>query len=231
MLPKESGRFTLVQARPGIGIPMNIYKTPDEEEIQRINLIQKDFFSKHMHVFDPPLPEGVPERLKLIVASAKIAAGNVVLDVGSGTGILLPLIKVYEPKTIYACDLSGAMLERLKEHYPYAKTIVADVRSLNLPAGSIDVVFINACYSNLMDKQGVFANISRMVKTGGRMVISHPMGKAFINILKKKSPFPLDDFPQESEAKTLLEPYGFGIIKFTDMPELYALVAEKQSIP
>ena len=171
-------------------------------------------------------------RIKILpeILSNKIAAGEVVLDVGSGTGILLPLVKLYEPETIYACDLSEAMLERLKEHYPYATTIVSDVRSLNLPDGSINVVFINACYSNLMDKQGVFTNIGRMMKTGGRMIISHPMGKTFINILKEKSPFPLDDFPQESEAKTLLEPYGFSITKFTDMPELYALVAEKQSI-
>jgi hypothetical protein len=56
------------------------------------------------------------------------------------------------------------------------------------------------------------------------MVISHPMGKSFIDLLKEKSPFPLDDFPEKSQAKTLLEPYGFEIEAFTDEPNLYILV-------
>ncbi len=206
-------------------MPMNIYKTFDAKEIERINRIQRNFFSKLVHVFDPPLPEGVPERLKWIVFFAEISKGDTVLDVGSGTGILLPLIKIYNPGKIYACDLSEAMLDTLKAHYPYAETIVTDVRQLRLQDKSINVVFVNACYPNLVDKKGVFTNIGRIIKTGGRLVISHPMGKEFIAFLKKKSPFPLDDFPQYSEAKTLLEPYGFDIEKFVDKPRLYILVA------
>ena len=207
---------------------MDANRTPSEEEIQRINKLQRDFFSELIHVFDPPLPEGVPERLEKIVASAKIAKGDVVLDVGTGTGILIPLIQLYEPKTIYACDLSDVMLAHLQEQYPYAKTIAEDVRDLRLPDESIDVVFLNACYPNIVDKDRSFENISRMMKPGGRVVISHPLGKSFIELLKEKSPFPLDDFPEKAEAKALLEPYEFYIQEFIDEPKLYILVATKQ---
>ncbi|NVM23554.1 MAG: class I SAM-dependent methyltransferase [Desulfobacterales bacterium] len=207
---------------------MDAYKAATEEEVQRINRLQRDFFSKLPHVFDPPLPEGVPERLEQIVATADIAKGDVVLDVGTGTGILVPLIQEYEPKTIFACDLSELMLVRLKKHYPYAKTIEQDVRDLSLPDDSVDVIFINACYPNIVDKHRSFGNISRMMKPGGRMVISHPMGKSFIDHLKDKSPFPLDDFPEKSRAKALLEAYGFDIIDFIDEPNLYVLAATKR---
>jgi SAM-dependent methyltransferase len=209
------------------------FKTPSEEQVQSTNQAQRDFFSQLIHVFDPPLPEGVPERLEKIVASARIAKGSTVLDVGTGTGILIPLIQKYEPKVIYACDLSGAMLAHLKKQYPYAKTIAADIRDLVLPNQSIDVVFLNACYPNIVDKPGSFINTRRMMKKGGRMVISHPMGKSFIDMLKEKSPFPLDDFPEKSQAKTLLEPYGFQIEAVTDEPNLYILisVAVKQPTP
>lgn len=200
------------------------YKTPTEQQIQKTNQRQRDFFSQLIHVFDPPLPEGVPERLEKIVGSAKIAKGHTVLDVGTGTGILIPLIQAYEPEVIYACDLSGAMLTHLKKQYPYAKTMAADVRDLKLPNQSVDVVFLNACYPNIVDKPGSFDNIRRITKQGGRMVISHPMGKSFIDLLKEKSPFPLDDFPEKSQAKTLLDPYGFEIEAFTDEPNLYILV-------
>jgi len=207
---------------------MDANRTPSEEEIQRINKLQRDFFSELIHVFDPPLPEGVPERLEKIVASAKIAKGDVVLDVGTGTGILIPLIQLYEPKTIYACDLSDVMLAHLQEQYPYAKTIAEDVRDVTLPDESIDVVFLNACYPNIVDKHRSFENISRMMKPGGRMVISHPLGKSFIELLKERSPFPLDDFPEKAEAKALLEPYEFHIQGFIDEPKLYILVAAKR---
>ena len=200
------------------------FKKPTEQKIRETNQRQRDVFSQLIHVFDPPLPEGVPERLQEIVASARIGEGSTVLDVGTGTGILIPLIKAYEPAVIYACDLSDVMLAHLKEQYPYATTLAADVRDLDLPSRSIDAVFVNACYSNIADKHVSFKNISRMIKWSGRVVISHPMGKSFIDSLREKSPFPLDDFPTKTEAQTLFEPYGFHVEAFRDEPYLYILL-------
>jgi ubiquinone/menaquinone biosynthesis C-methylase UbiE len=206
---------------------MKIYKIPDEDEVERINKIQKDLFNKTVDLFDPPLQKGVPERLEQIVAAAEISKGDWVLDIGTGTGILVPLIRKYEPCKIFACDMAEAMLTRLKEHYPYAETLLGDARNLALPDESIDVVFMNAVYPNITDKGAVFNNMRRTLKTGGRMVISHPMGKSFIDKLRKGAPFPLDDFPEEPEAETLLAPYGLEIATFVDEPELYILVAVK----
>jgi ubiquinone/menaquinone biosynthesis C-methylase UbiE len=198
-----------------------------EEEVRKTNELQSDFFSRITHVFDPPLPEGVPERLKRIVASGKIVAGDAVLDVGTGTGILIPLIQEYGPQTIFACDLSRAMLSKLKKQYPYAKTLLGDVRDLTLPNMSINVVFVNACYPNIVDKRRSIANLGRMMKRGGRLVISHPMGKSFIDGLRPRSPFPLDDFPEKTEAESLLQPHGFEMLEFIDEPNLYILVATR----
>jgi len=203
------------------------HKTPDEEEVQRINQIQREFFNKFVHIFDPPLPQGVTERLEKIVASAEITKGDIVLDLGTGTGILVPIIQEYDPEKILACDLSNAMLERLKEHYEYVETILSDARDLILPDASIDVVFMNACYPNIVDKKSTFANISRMTKPGGRMIISHPMGKAFIDLIRDETPFPLDDFPGKSKAERLMEPFGFKIKEFVDEPKLYIMKAIK----
>jgi SAM-dependent methyltransferase len=219
MCPRES------DARKAAMTP---FKTLSEEEIQRINRLQRKTFDKLYHLFEPPLPDGVPERLKKIVAHGKINKTDTVLDVGSGTGILIPMIKKYEPKCIYACDLSAAMLGQLSsKKYPNVETIVADVRDLKLPGTSIDVVFINACYPNIVDKTGAFNNLSRMMKPEGRMVISHPLGKSFIRSLSAGAPFPLDDFPEKSEAERLFKPFGFKIETFIDEPKLYILVASK----
>jgi ubiquinone/menaquinone biosynthesis C-methylase UbiE len=207
---------------------MGSFQRPTEEEVERINQIQSETFDKLFHLFDPPLPEGVPKRLERIAASAEIAEGESVLDVGSGTGILIPCIRKYKPGRLIACDLSGAMLKQLEQNYFGIEMILSDVRDLSFPDLSIDVVFINACYPNIVDKAGAFTNISRMMRRGGRMVISHPMGKDFIASLRETTPFPLDDFPERSEAETLMDPFGFDIKEFIDERELYILVALKR---
>jgi len=199
------------------------FKTPDEKEIERLNRLQQEKFDGLVDLFEPPLPEGVPQRLDRIVAAADIREGEVVLDVGTGTGILVPLIQHYRPGSIFACDLSEEMLKRLRANYSGVETIQSDVRDLSLPDGSINIVFINACYPNITDKAGAFQNLFRMMVPAGRLVISHPLGKQFIDKLRKSAPFPLDDFPGKSEAEQLFSPYGFRIEEFVDEPKLYIL--------
>lgn len=208
-------------------MPETTFRDVSEEEAQKTNRLQRELFDEFYQLFEPPLPEGVPERLEKIVSHGKIVEGDSILDVGSGTGILIPIIKKYKPSCIYACDLSEDMLNQLRENYSFVKTILADVRDLRLPDQCIDVVFINACYPNIVDKAGAFSNISRMIKPEGRLVISHPLGKAFIYSLKNRMPFALDDFPEEPKASALLKPFGFKVETFIDEPELYILVALK----
>ena len=210
---------------------MSPFDTKNEQEIRRINELQRRSFDELYQLFEPPLPEGVPGRLERIVASGEIVEGTAVLDVGSGTGIMVPLIRKYEPARIYACDLSSAMLGQLSKNYAYAETILGDVRDLELPDGSLDAVFVNACYPNIIDKATAFSNISRMLRPGGRLVISHPLGRSFIEVIRKGTPFPLDDFPERADAESLLRAFGLAISGFFDEPEFYLLVAKKDGDP
>ena len=161
------------------------FKTPEEKEIERINRLQQEKFDRIVHLFEPPLPDGVPERLARIVAAAAIGRKDVVLDVGSGTGILVPLIQRCRPARIYACDLSKKMLAQLRKNYSGVKTILSDVRDLTLAEASVDAVLVNACYPNIADKAGAFANLARMMKPAGRLGISHPLGRRFVDTPRK----------------------------------------------
>jgi SAM-dependent methyltransferase len=206
---------------------MSPFEKLSDEEVRRINDLQRELFDKIYRIFEPPLPDGVPERLERIVASAGIARGASVLDVGSGTGIMVPLIRKYQPARIFACDLSEAMLGRLRGNYPDVETILGDVRDLELPTGSLDAVIVNACYPNIADKANALSNIRRMTKPGGHLVISHPLGRSFVAVLRKSSPFPLDDFPERAGAEALLRAFGFDLKSFVDEPELYILVGKR----
>ena len=196
------------------------------EQIEEINSLQKKYFNDTVDLFEAPLPKGVPERLKTTVEASGLKSGERVLDVGTGTGILITFILKYGPAEIHACDLSENMLQRVKEKFPRVIVHRCDIRDLPLPDDSLDVVFINACFSNIMDKSKSLDNLYRLLRQQGRLVISHPLGRDFIVELKKQTPFHLDLLPDEEGAKGLLERHGFEVIGFRDEPAFYLVVAK-----
>ncbi|MHC1727016.1 MAG: class I SAM-dependent methyltransferase [Syntrophobacteraceae bacterium] len=199
---------------------------PTPEQIEEDNKLQQRYFNENVDLFRPPLPKGVPERLKETVKAASLQRGERVLDVGTGTGILIPYILKYKPSEIHACDLAENMLRRVKGRFPQVITHRCDVRDLPLPDDSLNVVFINACFSNIMDKAKTLDNLYRLLSPKGRVVISHPLGRDFIIELKKHTPFHLDLLPDEAGARGLFEPHGFEIISFRDEPLFYIFIAE-----
>jgi len=196
------------------------------EQIEEINKLQEKYFNDKVDLFEAPLPKGVPERLKTTVKASGLRSGERVLDVGTGTGILITFILKYRPAEIHACDLSENMLQRVKEKFPQVIVHRCAIRDLPLPDDSLDVVFINACFSNIMDKSKSLDNLYRLLRQRGRLVISHPLGGNFIAELKKHTPFHLDMLPDEEGARGLLERHGFEVTRFRDEPAFYLVVAK-----
>jgi ubiquinone/menaquinone biosynthesis C-methylase UbiE len=196
------------------------------EQMEEVNRLQKRYFNENVDLFEPPLPKGVPERLKATVRASRLRRGERVLDVGTGTGILIPYVLKYGPSEIHACDLAEKMLRRVKEKFPQVIAHLCDVGGLQLPDDSLDVAFINACFSNIMDKSKGLNNLYRLLRRKGRLVVSHPLGRDFIVELKKHTPFHLDLLPDEAGAIGLCERHGFKIVRFSDEPLFYIFVAE-----
>jgi len=200
-------------------------KHPEDEEIERINRLQQEVFDSMVDLFEPPYPPGVPERLERIVEAGAIKPGETVLDVGSGPGTLIPLIRDRGAARIIVCDLSRKMIERNRSHNPDIEPYLSDVSTLDLPNGILDVVFINACFSNIVDKAAALDNLHRMLGSGGRLLISHPMGRAFVLDLIQRAPFPLDPLPDEKETEKLIVDHGFQLLAYVDEPLLYLVTA------
>src|SRR5438552_341562 len=97
------------------------------EEKRQVAAHQRRRFNELVDVFDTPQPLDVMERLGQIVSAAGLRQREVVLDVGTGVGVLIPLIKFYNPSVIFACDLAEKMLQRVREKYPEARTYHTDI--------------------------------------------------------------------------------------------------------
>jgi hypothetical protein len=91
-----------------------------QEEMRQVAAHQRRRFNELVDVFDTPQPPDVMERLVEIVLAAGPRQGEVVLDVG--TGVLIPLIKLYRPSAVFACNLAEKMLQRVREKYPEVRS-------------------------------------------------------------------------------------------------------------
>ncbi len=198
------------------------------EKIAEMDKLQRRYFNENVDLFEPPLPTGVPERLDATVKAGRIGRGDRVLDVGTGTGILISYLLKRGPSEIHACDLAENMLRRVREKFPGVITHLCSVSDLELPDDSLDAAFINACFSNILDKAACLGNLHRILRPKGRLVISHPMGREFIVELKKHTPFHLDLLPEEAGARELLGRHGFETVTFRDDPLFYLVVSEKE---
>ena len=116
-----------------------------------------------------------------ILALAQPAAGENVVDVGAGTGLLtLPLAEV--AAIVWAIDISEPMCRYLEVKASSAglenvRTATSSAVSLPLVDDSADLVVSNYCLHHLSDadKDRALAEIRRVLRPGGRLVLGDMM--------------------------------------------------------
>jgi ubiquinone/menaquinone biosynthesis C-methylase UbiE len=201
----------------------------DPEGVRRIATHQRQRFNQLVDTFDVAQPADVMDRLRQIVAVAELRAREAVLDVGTGVGVLIPLIDSCHPSVIVACDLSERMLVRLHQKHPKIRVIQADIVSAPLAAGSVDVIFMNAMFGNIADKPTACREVTRMLRLGGRLVISHPEGREFVARLRSTTDLFIEPLPTREEFEHFVAGLDFEVTAYRDEPKLYLLVARKIS--
>jgi SAM-dependent methyltransferase len=116
------------------------------------------------------------------VAKAALAAGSIVLDVGCGTGRALPALRaaVGSSGTVIGLDLTDEMLQVARERGrdSVAALVVGDARRLPLADGSVDGIFAAGLVMHLPDVAAGLAELARVTRPGGSLVLFHPTGRA-----------------------------------------------------
>ncbi len=110
---------------------------------------------------------------------AELAAGETVLDLGSGGGIdvLLSARRVGPTGFAYGVDMTDEMLELARANAAKAgvtniEFVKGIIEAVPLPDGAIDVVISNCVINLSTDKSAVFAEMFRLLTPGGRIGIS-----------------------------------------------------------
>jgi ubiquinone/menaquinone biosynthesis C-methylase UbiE len=195
----------------------------------------QEYFDQLAPTWDKEL---TPERLKClgnIVKALGIKPDYYVLDIGSGTGVLLPFLiaELGGEGKIVAIDISADMLSQAqaKDFPPVVSLAQADVLAIPLPDNSMDLAICNSAFPHFDDKGKAVKEIARVLKNDGRVAICHTMSRQIINQLHQSIGGAVANhlLPDEFELRALTKLAGLKIIHFEDNSERYLVLAEKSA--
>ncbi len=109
-----------------------------------------------------------------------VSPGDTVVDLGSGAGmdVILAAKKVGSSGKVIGIDMTASMIEKARTNIEKAGVAsIAEIReglieSLPIESGSVDWVISNCVVSLSPEKDRVFSEVNRILKPGGKMLLT-----------------------------------------------------------
>lgn len=194
------------------------------------------------------------EILNLLLDKASIPSEGDILDVGCGTGTLLPLLQQRCSGKIYALDFSSAMLEKAKENMKAsagantkanvdAKSntvetenkihfINEDILSCSLPSSSFNCISCLNFFPHVHGKEIEFLQKAmELLKSGGKLILMHDISRKQVNnIHKNDCPDSLKShiLPPADILAEMLQDCNYQNVEFEENEHYYLVIGEKK---
>ncbi len=170
-------------------------------------------------------------KVEFLIGKASIEPDMSVLDVGTGTGILVPWIlnKVTESGSLTAIDLSDGMLgvARSKFHSPNLHFVCDDIHSFSCDE-RFDRIVVYSAFPHFLDKQVAISNMARLLKNGGQLQICHSDSRDRINGVHARTPEVVGDhLPPADVVSQMCSKAGLSVLETIDDENFFLVRCRK----
>ena len=185
------------------------------------------FFDNLSSTWDDNEILSTSEKINHILDHIDIKKDDEVLDLGTGTGVLLPFIagKIGRNGKLVAVDFSSGMLEKAKAKFgsldPEPVFMQLDIENDTIP-GEYDHIILYCVYPHLHTPVETIKWLLKVnLKKNGKISIAFPCGPDFINKIHEERHSESDFLPSPSLLAKKLEDAGLKSRVVLDTPETF----------
>lgn len=181
------------------------------------------FFTPKAATWDTRFGDDLPA-YAAAVAETGVPVGGTAIDVGCGTGRALPALRaaVGDTGTVLGLDLTPQMLATAwaQGRHAHGGLVLADARRLPLAAGRVDVVFAAGLVAHLPDLAAGLAELARVTRSGGRLALFHPSGRAALAARHGRTLRPDEPLAEGPLGRAMSES-GWVLDRYDDAPHRF----------
>jgi ubiquinone/menaquinone biosynthesis C-methylase UbiE len=196
----------------------------------------RKYFNSKAHVWDTSQDDEKTEKLINIFQEFNLHPQGYILDIGCGTGVLIPLISRVQKAQLHLVELdfSENMLWQNKEkrdHYPSLSLlhVLADAHHLPFRDGAFQWIIGFAVLPHLSEQNKVLAEWGKVLLSGGNLLILHLMGSRELNYFHSQMHGAITDdrLPPVAELSRIVRQHGFEVRAAIDQEDFYLIHAVK----
>lgn len=193
---------------------------------------QVEFFNQIAKEWDSII-EVNEEKINTLLSKLNITDNSKVLDIGTGTGVLIPFLKSSNPNGyIKGIDISSEMLNIARKKFGKIEKVsfeLVDVEQ-DVINETYDSIVLYSMFPHLKDKTNTIKKlVEKNLKKNGQLIIAHSNSREFLNNMhKEKNKCVSEDrLIPVIDQKCLFEKAGLKVVDSFENNEIYYLVINK----